>query len=110
MANSPVNMENMLPWLTIYPDRQMVVLLIEGFLHGFQLPKFTGFGCQLSLAQHSSIVASKLLKEVSEGRMAGPFDCPPFVNMRISPLGIVPKKEPQTCRLIHHCLILMVLF
>lgn len=76
-------------------------------MHDFQLPKFTGVGCQLvnnlpSVEQNSFIVASKLLNEISEGRMAGPFDKPPFDNLQISPLGIVPKKEPQTYRLIHH--------
>ncbi|KAM4652048.1 uncharacterized protein O3C94_014383, partial [Discoglossus pictus] len=34
--------------------------------------------------------------------MAGPFDMVPFNNLRISPLGLVPKKEPGTFRLIHH--------
>lgn len=32
----------------------------------------------------------------------GPFMCPPFRNFRISPLGAVPKKEPNTFRLIQH--------
>lgn len=27
---------------------------------------------------------------------------PPFVNFRISPLSLVPKKEPNEFRLIHH--------
>ncbi|KAM4694411.1 uncharacterized protein O3C94_004897 [Discoglossus pictus] len=34
--------------------------------------------------------------------MAGPFDTVPLNNLRISPLGLVPKKEPGTFRLIHH--------
>ncbi|KAM4661937.1 uncharacterized protein O3C94_010581 [Discoglossus pictus] len=34
--------------------------------------------------------------------MAGPFDRVPLNNLRISPLGLVPKKEPGTFRLIHH--------
>ncbi|KAM4016896.1 uncharacterized protein ACNLHF_003047 [Anomaloglossus baeobatrachus] len=34
--------------------------------------------------------------------MAGPFQDPPFSNLRISPLGVVPKKEPNKFRLIHH--------
>ncbi|XP_066444898.1 uncharacterized protein [Eleutherodactylus coqui] len=44
----------------------------------------------------------KLLKEVELGRMAGPFREPPFVNLRVSPLGLVPKKEAGKFRLIHH--------
>ncbi|KAM4622292.1 uncharacterized protein O3C94_020114 [Discoglossus pictus] len=34
--------------------------------------------------------------------MAGPFDEIPIKNLRISPLGLVPKKEPGSFRLIHH--------
>ncbi|XP_066446924.1 uncharacterized protein [Eleutherodactylus coqui] len=44
----------------------------------------------------------KLLKEVEFGRMAGPFREPPFGNLLVSPLGLVPKKEPGKFRLIHH--------
>lgn len=31
-----------------------------------------------------------------------PFDCPPFETLRISPLGIIPKKTPGKFRMIHH--------
>lgn len=37
-----------------------------------------------------------------EGRISGPFDSPPFENFRLSPLGIIPKKDPVCYRLIHH--------
>ncbi|XP_048587466.1 uncharacterized protein LOC125570208 [Nematostella vectensis] len=36
------------------------------------------------------------------GRLAGPFDSPPFPVFRVSPLGAVPKKAPGEFRLIHH--------
>lgn len=41
-------------------------------------------------------------KEVSLGRVAGPFDVPPMLNLRISPIGLVPKATPGDFRLIHH--------
>ena len=34
--------------------------------------------------------------------MAGPFRVPPLVNLKVSLLGVVPKKEPNKFRLIHH--------
>lgn len=34
--------------------------------------------------------------------MEGPFSSPPFPNFRLSPLGLVPKKESGCYRLIHH--------
>lgn len=35
-------------------------------------------------------------------RIAGPFTQPPFPNIQVSPLGLVPKKSPGEFRLIHH--------
>nr|XP_006812762.1 PREDICTED: uncharacterized protein LOC100370892 [Saccoglossus kowalevskii] len=43
-----------------------------------------------------------LQTEVQAGRVAGPFQAPPFNNLRISPLGLVPPKQPNKFRLIHH--------
>lgn len=43
-----------------------------------------------------------MFKEVALGRMFGPFSSPPFSNFRVSPLGVVPKKESGKFRLIHH--------
>lgn len=54
--------------------------------------------CQLN----PDLVRQKLLKEVLLGRMAGPFKHPPFTNLRISPIGLVPKKDSHEFRLIHH--------
>ncbi|KAM3940651.1 uncharacterized protein RB166_000605 [Leptodactylus fuscus] len=34
--------------------------------------------------------------------MAGPFSVPPWPHLRVSPLGVVPKREPNKFRLIHH--------
>lgn len=42
------------------------------------------------------------MKEIKEGRIAGPFSELPFHNFRVSPLGIIPKKEPNAYRLIHY--------
>lgn len=36
------------------------------------------------------------------GRIKGPFKSPPFVEFQISPIGIVPKKEKNTFRMITH--------
>ncbi|CAJ0965330.1 unnamed protein product [Ranitomeya imitator] len=50
------------------------------------------------------VLSNKIAKEVALGRMMGPFPTPPFQNLRVSLLGIVPKKEPGEFRLIHHLL------
>ena len=56
----------------------------------------------ISAQQNPEIVSAKISKELAAGRLAGPFDTPPFSNFRVSPLGVVPKKAPAEYRLIHH--------
>ena len=41
------------------------------------------------------------MKQVEAGRIAGPFNEQPFENMRISPFGLVVKKD-NSYRMIHH--------
>lgn len=48
------------------------------------------------------VVTEKLQKEVSLGRMGGLFSSLPLAGLIVSPLGVVPKKEPSKFRLIHH--------
>ena len=48
------------------------------------------------------ILKQKIQQEVTSGRIAGPFKSPPFQNLRISPLGLVPKKAPGEFRIIQH--------
>ncbi len=48
------------------------------------------------------IVSSNLATEVSLGRMAAPFDSPPFQNFQVSPIGLVPKKNSTKFRSIFH--------
>ena len=56
----------------------------------------------LSVQQNPEIVSAKISEELAAGRLAGPFDTPPFPNFRVSALGVVPKKDPGEYRLIHH--------
>ena len=56
-----------------------------------------------SVSHHKDVVERKLAKELALGRIAGPFLSPPFVNYQSSPLGIVPKKEPNDFPLFMTC-------
>ena len=47
------------------------------------------------------VVRAKIDKEVALGRVSGPFRSPPLPHFVVSPLGLVPKKEPGEFRLIH---------
>ena len=48
------------------------------------------------------IIEANLLDEVQLGRIAGPFQSPPFENFQIHPLGLVPKKNSEKWRTIFH--------
>ena len=96
----------MLPLLHGY-DAHVALMLSNGFSQGFPL-YFNGVPLSfcsknlLSALQHPNVVSAKLIQEVKAGRIAGPFDTPPFKNFCVSPLGVVPKKIPGEFRLIHH--------
>lgn len=47
------------------------------------------------------MVEQNLAKEITLGRMAGPFETIPFPTLRVSPVGLVPRKDGDV-RLIHH--------
>ena len=82
-------------------------VLCAGFTFGFPI-HFRGYHISffatnlISAQQNPEIVSAKISKELVAGRLAGPFDTPPFPNFRVSPLGVVPKKAPGEHHLIHH--------
>ncbi len=56
---------------------------------------------QKSTVEFHDLVDEMLMKELKEGRIAGPFLKPP-PGLIISPLGAVPKKEKNKIRIIHN--------
>ena len=56
----------------------------------------------LSANDQPKIATEKLRKEITAGRIAGPFIAPPLENFVVFPLGIFPKKAPNAFRLIQH--------
>jgi len=103
---TPVNAPLLSLYLTDYTPH-LKSYLIDGFSEGFRL-SFNGerkSRCSPNLAsafQQPDIMQTKLDKEWSAERIAGPFSAPPFVNFITSPLGVVPKKSPGDFRIIHH--------
>ncbi|XP_069605972.1 uncharacterized protein [Ranitomeya imitator] len=104
---TPVSVKSMEPWLSRYPNKPAAAQLSFGFSFGFFIPFIFSRKPQLSKNLKSArelpaILHDKLNKEIRAGRFQGPFDSLPFFNLRVSPLGIVPKKESGKYRLIHH--------
>ena len=76
----------------------------KGFSIGYTGPRLSREAHCLSSALANPVVVcqEKLQKEIQLGRIAGPFKCKPFSQLQCSPIGLVPKREPHTFRLIHH--------
>ena len=103
---TPVRVERLRPLLDSY-DPSLRLFLISGFTYGFHVHYFGERRAVQSPNLRSAleaplVVNAKLEKELSAGRIAGPFHAPPFHDFVSSPLGIVPKKSPNEFRLIHH--------
>ena len=81
--------------------------MICGFQNGFPI-HYDGPGNVmrapnlLSAHKHPEVVDQYIEKELSSGRLAGPFPSSPFPYFRVSHLGVVPKKSPGEFRLIQH--------
>ncbi|XP_054843457.1 uncharacterized protein LOC129335043 [Eublepharis macularius] len=88
-------------------DRIHQQLWLQGFEFGFRIP-FRGNRVPFmspnlkSVVGMEEVVRAKIAKECAEGRVLGPFPSPPVPCLRVSPLGVVPKKAAGEFRLIHH--------
>ena len=107
LAATPINVTQLCKELTKYPKTIEAEYLTNGFNNGFALhyegPRMAFEAKNLKSAiQNPNIVRLKIKKELQAGRIAGPFTISPFKDLRVSPLGLVPKKEPGEFRLIHH--------
>lgn len=72
-----------------------MVFFIRGFSVAFHIP-FVGphlpTDCRnlKSAGDLPEVVRKKMAEKNTEGRVAGPFSSPPLLNLRISPLAVVP--------------------
>ena len=100
---TPIQVNKLALILRDYPNKHF---LISGFTNGFSL-MYDGPPLQYEIPNNKSakenetLVLEKINKEIHLGRIAGPFIAPPLPDFRVSPLGLIPKKEPGSFRLIH---------
>lgn len=79
--------------------------LFDGFTNGFRL-RFSGMREAQdshnlrSAIDHPKVVQTKLDAELAAGRIAGPLSVSVHPNLKISPLGVVPKRQEGQFRLI----------
>ena len=106
LGHSPINVEQLVHYLSFYPNKRDAVILKDGFMYGFRL-NYTGVTVQSDIKNlksanlHLSELKQKINTEVSLDRMVGPFDVQPLNNFKISPVGLIPKTD-GSWRLISH--------
>ena len=97
MGFTPIKIPVLEEMLSLYPDRQSAVILYNGFKYGFRI-NYTGPRVAFESKNLKSVLLNpdlaweKVMNEVNSGRIAGPFDHRPISNLRVSPIGLVPKK------------------
>lgn len=93
-------------WLSNYSKQDDAKLLLDGFSYGFHLqysgPRIPMFSKNLKSAILNTSVLDKKLKDSADlGRILGPFKRVPISNLRVNPVGLVPK-QTGGWRLITH--------
>ena len=103
---TPIKIDKLLPWLKGY-TRDEVNYIHYGLTAGFSInctarPKVAHAHNLQSAFDHPHIIQEKIKKELTLGRIAGPFRHEPFPDFICSPIGLQPKKAEGQYRLIHH--------
>ena len=93
---------NTTPIRTLFPTFVQAWPMASGWAI-YKGPRISRFASNLPPANgQPQIIEANLLDEVQLGRIAGPFQFPPFENFQIHPLGLVPKKNSEKWRTIFH--------
>ena len=102
---TPVRAGQLSTWLEGFHQADRGTL-VRGFQVGFDVgydgPHMVTQCANLKSALELPHIDNKIKKELTLQRIAGPFASPPFPDLHISPLGVVPKKQHGSYRLIHH--------
>ena len=89
LGRSPIVVDKVTIALADYPDKEAAFKLLHGLEYGFKL-NYSGpripfiMHTRDILGEKAIMVEQKILKEISLGRIAGPFVAPPFPTPHIS--------------------------
>ena len=106
-VSTPINVAELKRELCTHPDRNFVNSLLNALRYGARIgylgPQKARVSRNLiSASQHPEVVSANLDKEISLGRVAGPFPSSPLPNFQCHPVGVVPKKHSSEWRTIYH--------
>ncbi|KAL5505879.1 hypothetical protein EMCRGX_G007418 [Ephydatia muelleri] len=105
-AHTTLRCSNFEHELRLHPDKAWVTWLLDGIDNCVSIG-YTGSvsplrSCNLSSAHaHPDVVDAELEKEITAGRIIGPFAEPPLHNLRTSGVGVVPKKDGKWRAILH---------
>ena len=104
---TPTDIDKLASYLQDHPDQPTVNPLLTGFSQGFKIgysgPRAPKEYSKLPCANiNPSIIDRNMLKEVTVGHTAGPFRTPPFSNLQVYPIGVIPNKHSSEWRTIFH--------
>ena len=78
--------------------------LVDGFTDGFKIGHYSQLNNKMdafeTTEEETLILEGKIKKELIQGRVAGPFDSPPFKEFHVSPIFLRPKSTPGEFRMI----------
>lgn len=101
---TPIKLKLFTKWIQGFIFQEYLLIgLRYGFRIGYEGPRYFRSSPNLkSCKDFPEIISEKIMTERNLGRIQGPFNIQPFPNIRVSPIGVVPKKRPGEFRLIHH--------
>ena len=106
VVETPINIDRLELFLQDY-DPILKFQLVHGLRYGFDvghrgiLLNNLDVGNMTSCFENPEVVNEHLQSEIEAGRIAGPFDEPPFQNFQINRIGLVKKKEKNKFRMIY---------
>ncbi|CAH3181471.1 unnamed protein product [Porites lobata] len=106
-VSTPLDVDKLAFELVNHPNRSFVDNLVNALRYGTRIgylgpQKFRVSNNLISASQHPEVISANLSKEMSLGRVAGPFLSPPLPNFQCHPIGVVPKKHSTEWRTIYH--------
>jgi hypothetical protein len=89
LGSSPICVNEVEKSLLLYPLQEVAKELIEGLRFGFKVWTKNS----KSVSEHIEAVCRKIKKEITMGRVAGPFNHSPMPTLRIFPIFLTTKNN-----------------
>ena len=106
-VSTPLDVDKLALELVNPPNQSFVDNLVNALRYRTRISylcpqKFRVSNTLICASQHPEVISANLSKEMSLGRVAGPFLSPPLPNFQCHPIGVVPKKHSMEWCTIYH--------